>query len=88
MDHGDDVCTAHPLEGREGTSPLRSQRSLSEHGRADEQEDQEEDPDREDGAEVDGARIRSGAASRCSADGWRARRAANIRTRGSCWSSI
>jgi hypothetical protein len=69
MDHGDHVGAARPLESREGTSALCTQRPLPEHGRAEENEDQEEDPDREDGAEVDRARIRPGAASISAMDG-------------------
>jgi len=69
VDHGDDARTARPLEGAKGAPPARLERPLREHRRTEEDGDQDEEADGEDGAEVDAARIRAGAASISAVDG-------------------
>jgi hypothetical protein len=69
VDHCDHARAAGALERREGTLAPSLQRPLRENWRPEEDDDQDEDPDREDGAQVDRARIRRGTARLRSVDG-------------------
>jgi hypothetical protein len=69
VDHGDHARPASAFESRERPPSPGPQRALPENGSAEENDDQDEDPDRENGAEIDPARIRRGAASIRTMDG-------------------